>query len=170
MAGRLVERKGFQHVLQALGSIETDYEIRIAGQGDYKQELVKTANRNGLTVKFLGWLDKKDLYDEYSKSKIFAYPSVSENFPVALLEAMAGGNAVITTRSTGCMEVVGESGILVDPGDIEAIERSIRELLRNPDEMNQLQQAARKRLKTVLSWDSVVQDYISVYDRLTGRN
>jgi glycosyltransferase involved in cell wall biosynthesis len=81
---------------------------------------------------------------------------------MVLLEAMSAGLAIITTRGTGCDEVVGDSGVLVPPGDPLALRRALVELAHDPDRCRVLGAAARKRLEERFSWPAVAARYAEI--------
>jgi glycosyltransferase involved in cell wall biosynthesis len=168
IASRLLERKGIQYVLKALEGIDTDYEIRIAGEGPYKESLMKQASSMRQDITFLGWLEGQELLDEYSRSEMFVLPSTAESFGVVFMEAMAGGNAVIAADSSGCADVVGDAGILVSPRDVEQIRQAIVTLLNNPEHRQELQKQARERIETELSWESVADQVVELYGSVSN--
>ena len=130
MAGRFLPRKGFQHVLEALDGISTDFEIHLVGEGPMRAELEGAAAKLPLEVCFHGWLDhdSAELKELYETASIFCLPSQYENASVALLEAMLAGTAVVTLDGTGCRETVAESGVLVPFQDVEALREALRQL------------------------------------------
>ena len=96
-----------------------DQEIHIVGDGPYLSQLKQLAATLSKRIIFHGFLSNRSekFKDLIETSSIFVFPSESENFPMVLLEAMAAGLAIITTKNTGCEEVVGDTGLLVAPGD-----------------------------------------------------
>lgn len=163
MASRLLERKGFQYVIRALSQLETEYDVRVAGEGPYKSDLVALADQLGVDVTFLGWLEGDALTEEYARSSIFVLPSASDNYPVALLEAMAAGNAVITSNVSGCPEVVGDTGVLVEPKSVQQIREAIGDLVSDTERMQRLQTMARTRIEEELSWSNIASQYTQMY-------
>ena len=109
----------------------------------------------------------KKLYEE---SEIFVFTSESENFPVVLLEAMLSGMAIITTNDNGCAEVVGDSAILVDSKNSNAIKESLYKLMSDRKLINNLQIKARKRVEDKFSWSHTTQKHIDVYSRIISSN
>jgi glycosyltransferase involved in cell wall biosynthesis len=105
---RLVQRKGVQHLIAALGGLEQDVECVIAGDGPLRPELEAMARRQGLAIEFTGFIGREALAELYASAAIFVLPSLQENFPMVLLEAMNAGCAVVTTDHPGCLEVVGK--------------------------------------------------------------
>lgn len=170
VVSRMFERKGVQYILKALEGLEHDYKINIVGEGPYLDSLKRLAIESKLDVNFLGFIDNHSdqLRNLYEESMIFIFTSESENFPIVLLEAMVAKTAIITTINTGCAEVVGDSAILVDSKDSNAIRKAIIELINNPQLTEKLQHAARKRVEDLFSWQSVANQYSKVYDNFIG--
>jgi glycosyltransferase involved in cell wall biosynthesis len=162
---RLVESKGIQYLLQALPGFGSDYEVVLAGDGPYRSHLEKLANSLKIHVRFAGWLDNQseELKELYESSCIFVFPSEAENCPLVLLEAMSAGLAIITTRDTGCAEVVGAAAILVPPRDSSSIRDALNELVRHPELVAALGAAARHRVERFFDWSLVVQQYREIY-------
>jgi glycosyltransferase involved in cell wall biosynthesis len=164
---RLLERKGVQHLLRAVEGLPLAEELQIAGDGPYLPALQQLATQTGVRVHFWKWLDNgsPELTELYQSSGIFVLPSEAENFPVALLEAMAAGLAIITTRGTGCAEVVGDTALLVPPNDVPALRAALRCLLDDPGLRAKLGAAARRRVMENFSWAVVAQQYLALYER-----
>ncbi len=165
VVARLFERKGVQHVLHALAGLRHGHEVHVVGAGPYLPALETLARDLSLDVRFHGWLDPASdgLAALYETADIFVLPSDVENFPMVLLEAMAAGLAIITTRGTGCDEVVGDTGLLVDPGDVPALRAALAALTHDPHRCRVLGRAARQRLLAEFSWASVARRYADLY-------
>jgi glycosyltransferase involved in cell wall biosynthesis len=163
---RMFERKGVQYLIDALKSLEHEYEVHIVGDGPHLQTLKGCAEEKNLDVKFWGFLENqsREIRDLYETSRIFVFPSESENFPIVLLEAMAAGMAIITTRSTGCSEVVGDAALLVQPRDSAGIRAALERLIASPELASELGSAARKRLSEKFGWATIAARYASLYD------
>jgi glycosyltransferase involved in cell wall biosynthesis len=168
---RLVRRKGVRTLLQALVGLEVEHEVHVVGDGPDLPVLQQLAGGRCERVVFHGWLDNRSptLNELYESSEIFVLASERENFPVVLLEAMAAGLAIVTTRGTGCAEVVGDTAVLVDPGDPEQMRMALLALIRDPDRARALGRAARHRVETEFSWRSVGERYLALY-RQYGRS
>lgn len=98
-------------------------------------------------VRWDGWLDADEKARALAASQIFLLPSTSEGLPVALLEAMAHGRAVVASRAGGIPEVVthDEDGVLVPPGDPARLAEAVRALAGDPARRAALGRAARAR-------------------------
>jgi glycosyltransferase involved in cell wall biosynthesis len=167
VVNRMLKRKGVQYFLEAVKGLTLEHEIHIVGDGPYLPFLQKKANQSNIPVKFWGWLDNQspELKKLYETSKIFVLTSEAENFPVALMEAMAAGLTIITTKGTGCAEVVGESAILVEAKSSRAIRDALLKLTENENFCLELGYKAQKRLKEKFSWDVVAKQYVDLYQQ-----
>jgi len=164
---RMFERKGIQFFLQALNGLDTDWEICIAGDGPYLPTLRELAKSIDKEVNFLGFLQGEELAGLYHSAKIFVFPSIQENFPIVLLEAMNAGCAVITSNAPGCAEVVRDAALKVPPGDVEALNKALRELIGDGEEIERLGRCARERVQE-LSWERVAGTYEQIFAECVG--
>jgi glycosyltransferase involved in cell wall biosynthesis len=165
---RMFERKGVQYFLRALQDVDHNYEINIVGDGPYLESLKQQAKENKQAVNFLGHLDNQgaELKEYYETSSIFVFSSESENFPIVLLEAMVAGMAIVTTRDTGCAEVVGDAALLVEPRNSEAIKRALEKLLSDDELRADLGRRARKRVEDNFGWLAIIEKTLTVYSTI----
>lgn len=168
---RMLRRKGVQYLLEAVRDLQLEHEIHLVGDGPYLPALRRLASKLRTPATFHGWLDNDSarLTDLYETSDVFVLPSESENFPVSLMEAMDAGLAIVTTRGTGCAEVVGEAGVLVEPHNASALSSALRALLSEPDRLRRLGQAARARLAAEFAWPVVAARYVGLYEKHRSR-
>ena len=168
MTGRLLPRKGFQHVLAALKDIDTDFECHIAGDGPLREELEALARETSAPVFFHGWLDlnSPELKELYETSAIFCLPSERENASISLLEAMLAGMAVITTDVTGCPETVGDAGLVVPLNDPDALKNALQRLLADPELREDCGRRARERVETHFDWERIGSQYLDCFEKV----
>ena len=148
LCSRLVERKGFQYFLQAVRDLELpDWRIDIVGSGPYQARLQELAAGSQTSIVWHGRIDNHDprLAALYAQATICVLPSERENCPVAILEGMTAGCAVITTNVTGNPEVIGDCGYLVPPRDAPALRQAILVLINDEGLCRTLGAAARQR-------------------------
>jgi len=176
MCSRLLPRKGFQHVLAALRTIAAEqpdraagWRVEIVGEGPARPDLERLAADMPVPVTFHGWLDQRSprFRQLYETAAVFAFPSEAENWPSVLLEAMSAGAAIVTSTAGGCPEVVGDAGLLVDPGDVDAIGRALARLMADTALRRDLGERARQRVQR-FTWDHVAAEYVARYRRLAG--
>ncbi len=158
VVSRMFHRKGVQYLLRALQGWDCKWEIFVVGDGPYLEKLRAEARRLLVDVTFTGYVQGQELLDLYASAKVFVFPSLQENFPTVLMEAMDAGCAIITTKARGCAEVVADAGVSVTPGSAEDIRAELQRLISNPLEIERLAVKSRRRIKE-LSWKRIAQDY-----------
>jgi glycosyltransferase involved in cell wall biosynthesis len=107
----------------------------------------------------------------YASAGIFVFPSIwDEPFGIPIIEAMAAGLPVITTRGGAASEIVvdGETGLLVERGDSDALANALRTLLGDPALRVRMGAAARERVAKRFTWDRAVTELVGHYERLLG--
>jgi glycosyltransferase involved in cell wall biosynthesis len=171
VATRFVERKGVQYLLRAAAASGIDWPLVVVGSGEYEPQLRALNEKLGRPGEFVGWLNNEspEFRQLLEESAIYVLPSDFENFPVALLEAMTAGCAIVTTRGHGCAEVVGTAAEFVTPGAIDAqtcvreLGDALERLTGDPKYCAELGSRARRRLVDNFSWNAVAQSYIALY-------
>lgn len=168
MTGRLLPRKGFAAVLEALAGMDTDFEVHIAGDGPQRNELLRLAERCKAKVVFHGWIGREPqkLHDLYETSSIFCLPSMRENASVSLLEAMLAGMAVITSNVTGCPETIGDAGIVVRPCDAASLREPLGELLSSEKRRRELGAKARARVLANYDLAKTAEAYLGLFNEV----
>lgn len=148
--GRLEERKGADRFLHALRSLEVeglDWTAVMAGDGqiDRYRELAEDLNLMR-RVRFTGWLDRDAVAGLMRASDVLVLPSLNEGLPMAILESMAHGLAVITTPVGAIPDVIHdeETGLLVPPGDSHALATALRRIISDRELRLRLGRNARK--------------------------
>jgi len=172
-ARRLVPLKGLVYLIRAVASLRAEFPnlvLEIAGAGPERATLEREAQTLGLSneVRFLGWVE--DLASVLAGWEVFVLPSLEEDFPIAVLEAMAVGLPVVATAVGGVPELVedGRTGYLVPPGDSAALADRLRLLLLNPQQAYALGAAGRMRVQDHFSASRMVAQISRIYDRVLG--
>jgi glycosyltransferase involved in cell wall biosynthesis len=167
VVAKMLERKGVQYLVRALEGMEREFEVDIVGDGPYLPEIRRLVAETGVQVHLWGWLDNdsRELADLFRTSSIFVFPSEAENFPVVLLEAMRAGLAIVTTRGTGCAEVVGDAALLVEPRDVAGLRAAMNRVATDRALRESLGTAARARIESNFSWTAVAKQYVDLYRR-----
>ena len=133
--GRCEESKGILDLLEALAEVRVaipEARLECAGDGDLDM-LANRAVELGVAhgVRALGWVDPGCRDRLLARAAVFAFPSHAEGLPMSLLEAMAAGCPVVAASCGGIPDLVvdGVNGLLVPPGDVDALARSLHRLL-----------------------------------------
>ena len=163
--GRLVARKGIDTVIRSIPNLLSelpDLEYRIGGEGPDRPHLEKLASELGIrhAVSFLGRVEEEALPGLYRDADIFVMPvredqASIEGFGMVFLEASASGLPVIAGRSGGAVEAVrdGETGILIEPDNVDQLAAAILELFINKEKRIRLGNAGRIWVETEMNWD-----------------
>jgi glycosyltransferase involved in cell wall biosynthesis len=146
-AGRLVRKKGFDVLLDALALVRRERAVRlqIMGEGEERPALEKRIAQLGLRdcVELAGFVDNP--FARFARADLFVLPSLAEGMPNVLVEAMACGCPVVATNCpSGPREILrgGRDGALVTPGDPAALAAAILETLAHPPDRASLRARA----------------------------
>lgn len=168
-AGRLAVNKGLDVLVDAWRRLDVDAELAIVGQDQgVWAELAEAAPDD---VHATGFLPEEAYVSALSGAELLVLPSEYEAFGIVLVEAMACGTPTVATRVGGVVDVVddGETGVLVDHGDPEALAEAIVGMLDDPKRRDAMGQAGRARVEERFTWEAVVDDLETVYDRVPRR-
>jgi starch synthase len=176
--GRITRQKGVPVLLHAASRLIGEAHLVLAaGHADTPELLAEVtelvgglrASRSGV-VWIPEMLDKAEVIQLLSHAAVFACPSVYEPLGIVNLEAMACGTAVVGSRTGGIPEVVaeGETGLLVPPGDPEALAEALNALLSDPDRARAMGQAGRKRAVAEFGWSAIAAQTADLYAELTN--
>jgi glycosyltransferase involved in cell wall biosynthesis len=140
--GRLSAEKQIERILPVLEALP-DTRLALVGDGPYRQQLEKTFA--GTATTFVGYLAGDELASAYASGDAFVFPSSTETLGLVLLEAMAAGCPVVGADRGGIPDIVsdGINGCLYDPDRPDSLVSAVQALLGDPDDRQQLRQAAR---------------------------
>ncbi|HEU4505742.1 MAG TPA: glycosyltransferase [Nitrospira sp.] len=169
---RLVEpKKGLSVLLRAMavlnrGGEHQGCQLLIIGEGPARESLEALSERLGLSsfVRFTG--PRRDIPRILPLLDVFVLPSLYEGFGIAILEAMAAGRPVVATAVGGIPEFVvpGETGLLVEPGNAEALAEAIGCVLRDPERARLMGTRGRARVVSTFQMSTVVRRHEQVYE------
>jgi glycosyltransferase involved in cell wall biosynthesis len=167
----LVERKGVRELTAAVDRVAADRDdlsVSIAGDGPLSDPVERLAADHG-NVEYLGYVSEDRKRSLLAEGSIYVLPTHAEGLPIAMLEGMAGGNAVVSTTVGSIPEVIGpDRGILVDPGDAEGLTGAIESLADAPERRASMAESNRAAIEDRYSWDHVRSKLLALYDELTG--
>jgi glycosyltransferase involved in cell wall biosynthesis len=167
--GRLEEQKDYPTFLAAAARVAAaapDVDFVVAGAGSLRGELEALADRHGLgtRLRFLGL--RHDVPALLAGVDVLALTSRWEGLPNVVIEAMATGAVAVATDVGGCRELIahGETGLIVPPGEPEAVARAVLDVLQHADLADRLRQAARRRVESEFTLAAMVERTTQVYD------
>jgi glycosyltransferase involved in cell wall biosynthesis len=169
-------RKNVQRIIRSYAALpaplRAEYQLVIAGRLHLlghplypdPRPLVRELDM-GDRIIFTGQIREQDKAPLYSGATAFLFPSLYEGFGMPVLEAMACGAPVITSRVSALPEVVGDAGVLIDPYSEPAISEALGEILTSPKKRHELGQRARERSR-MFSWRQVAEQTVAVYEKV----
>lgn len=169
----LIERKGVQELLVALRALEKrdlEYRATIAGKGPLAEDvedLAASSNR----VEYLGYVSEGRKRALLDSGAVYVLPTHAEGLPIAMLEGMAGGNAVVSTTVGSIPEVIDDSGgILLEPGDSDGLADALGALVSEPERASRMARRNRRLVEETYSWPETIDRLTDLYDGLHRRS
>jgi glycosyltransferase involved in cell wall biosynthesis len=151
--GTLEPRKNLARSIAAARQLGV--ELRVAGARGWGR-----VEARGDNVTWLGFTEDDELARQYRGARCVVYPSLYEGFGIPVLEAMACGAPVVTSRGGATEEVAGGAAVLVDPEDVASIAAGIEDAASRRDEL----QAAGVRRAADYSWDASARALLAAYE------
>ena len=178
--GRINQMKGLEYLVRAANIVVNQHNYEkalfllvgpfespeIDKPGGYTARILNLIKAFKLeqSVKLIGTVPLDDVMKLYLACDMFVLPSVVEQFPLVVIEAMAAGKPVVATKTPGTLMQVrdGWNGFLVEIGNEQELAEKIRYLLDNPEETRRMGTNARDFVKQ-FDWSLIAQKYLEVY-------
>ncbi len=170
---RFAHPKDHATLLASLAALRSQpWELDLIGDGPLEAEMRRLADRVGLVerVRFLGY--QPDPERALSQAQLSVLSTRSEGFPRCVLEAMRAGLPVVASDTGGVREAIthGANGLLVPPGDCEALSAAIGRLLAEAPRREQMGAAARAAYASRFRLETMVEKTAEIYASVTSRN
>ncbi|ALO35119.1 hypothetical protein CMT41_10610 [Colwellia sp. MT41] len=166
---RLIEGKGFQHVIKAMSYLPANYELHIAGDGPYENALRKLVDKLHLNerVFFLGWVSYEKKSSIYQQADVFCLPSKYDSFGMCYIEAMAYGVPIVALNYQAIPDVVpnGKAGILCDSSEPEEVAKAILQCCLHKVEMGAV---GKQHVLQYFSPDKISRGLLGFFNRIKG--
>lgn len=159
--GRLIPRKGYKYLIEALKGID-NCKLQLIGGGVLKEQLKKLANENKVKVEFLGNIKHENIHKYLQKADIFVLPSLNEGMSNSILEAMSCGLPIIATDVGGSKELINGNGFVVSKANIEELKETILKYFYDKALIIKHGKNSRK-LAENMSWNKIADSYYKVY-------
>ena len=163
--GRLNVRKNIDNLLKAVQSLKESIPLIIIGKEDWKtdSEVNKLLNillKSG-QAKQLGHVPFEDLPQIYALAEVFCFPSFAEGFGLPVLEAMASGLSVVTSKNSAMEEICGPAGLFVDTTKAEEIRDGLQLLINNDELKAQFRSTGLDRSR-LFDWNNSAQQIFKI--------
>jgi glycosyltransferase involved in cell wall biosynthesis len=161
-SGALIERKGIHHLLEAWHRLDLkEAELWLVGavHEEAKPHLKKFWRDNIKTIGFV-----RDPENYLNQGTVYVFPSQWEGSAKTVYEAAASGLPMITTREAGDVVRDGVEGIIVQPGDVDAIAAALEHLYQHPEIVERMGRAARERVVQNFTWDHYRERLLGAYE------
>jgi len=169
--GRLSPEKRVLRLLDAVQPVLNevrDVHLLLLGDGPERTAVEEKVDQLGLgaRVRLCGTVD--NVWDYLTAGDAFVLPSLTESLSLALVEAMAAGLPVITTRQTGAVDAVrdGENGLLIDLDDLDGLTAAMKKIFHHPEWAKQLGRNARRTVEDRLTVDQMNDRYEQLYEEM----
>ncbi len=167
--GVIQRRKNVARLVKAFERLPAGWRLALAGasQGYGAAEELRAVEESPRRqdIDLLGHLSAEQLSALYARARIFAFPSLDEGFGMPVLEAMAHGVPVITSRTSAMPEVAGDAALLVDPLNVDDLAYALSRLATDQSLREDL--IARGRTRALrFTWDSAVAQTWAVYEKV----
>lgn len=162
--------KGHRHLVEAAALLRDrglPVTLVLAGDGPERDALRHQAAELGVDLRLLGV--RRDIDRLLARADVMALPSLSEGMSNAVMEAMAAGTPVVATEVGGTPELLRGRGVLVPPGDSEALADGLGSILADPDHAARLAESAREWSRANLHVDTMVDRQLAIYADLLSR-
>jgi glycosyltransferase involved in cell wall biosynthesis len=173
VVGRLSREKGHRYLIDAMSAIlvqAPEAQLRIVGAGPLEAELRSQVSRLGLSehVTFVGYT--REVYAEYAGMDLLVVPSLSDAFPIVILEGMMMGLPIVGTWVGGIPELVvdGDTGRLVPPRDAAALAGACGDLLKCPEIGRRLGQHGHQRVRDDFNPSRFVMGHQQLYTEVSA--
>lgn len=168
-ASRLTKRKGHRFLVSAVKELSVKYpqvEYKVLGEGnelEALQDLVREMRLDG-HVSFVGRVPHDEVVRYYQEASLFVLPSLNEGMSNAMLEALAAGLPIVSTRTGGAEELVqeGENGYFIGYRDSRDIAEKVQKFLDDPALVSRMGESSRRQAER-MSWRNVAEKYSETY-------
>jgi glycosyltransferase involved in cell wall biosynthesis len=179
--GRLVQRKGVTHLIEAVRRLPADLhaQLVVIGDGPEREGLAEEVRSKGLEdrVDIRGRVPESALREAYAASDVFVLPAIvdergeTEGLGVVLLEAMTYGIPVVGSDIGGITDIIEneESGLLVPAGDADELAAALERLARDPALATRLGAAGVRRVLAEFGWPEIMRKWAECYGGLAPR-
>ena len=165
--GNAKPHKNLPRLIEAFGRIaaaDPGLQLLLVGRvGAIEALTASVGSEAAARIRDLGFVDRAELRTLYRRASVLCMPSLFEGFGLPALEAMACGTPVVAAEAGALPELIGDAGILVPPGRVEAIAAGLDTILRDPERAASLAAAGPERAAH-FSWERAARETLAQYE------
>ena len=162
-------RKNFSTLIKAfqLCREHEDVQLVVIGKDCHKYNDDYVPKESGLSefIHYPGWVDQQDLPAIYNLAKIFAFPSVYEEFGIPVVEAISCGCPVASSNTGAIPDLLGDAAMLCDPFDYKKLSENILQIITSDETARHYMEAGIERSK-MFSWDIAALQTLDIFERV----
>lgn len=161
--GRLAHQKRVERIIEAMAKVTVPAELTVVGDGEDREMLEKLAKEHKLTnVFFVGKKNDAEMQEYHRTHDALLISSDKEGMPLVILEAMAGGLPIVSTKVEGLEELLQGVGVLVSEPYAENFAHEIDELWNKPAKLIELSRMSKEKAK-LYGWEKFIDSLLGVY-------
>jgi len=162
--------KGLPVLLDAFQRLEVPFSLVVGGERrDFVDYDRWASDEPGRRITFTGALSDAQVDALFTWADLFVFPTLADTLPLVVLEAMAHGTPVVASEVGGIpFELQGDCGVLVAPGDADALAAAVTELARDPERRAGMARRARERVSDTFTWHAAARAARTAYARVLG--
>ena len=167
--GTLEPRKNVDGLIKAFDLLKKEHGIKhklyIAGMKGWMFERIFKSYEGSEfknDIVFKGYVSEEELRGLYESASVFCYPSFYEGFGFPVVEAFSYGVPVVTSKTSSCGEIAGDSALLVDPSNYKEIAEALFKIIDDSNLAKELSQKGIERARD-FSWDRTAQEFIELF-------
>jgi starch synthase len=167
--GNHTKNKGVDILLEAFGQIQKPFILIVCGQKRDDIQYNKFSAQLGKDQKivFTGWMKEAEIISLFHYADLFVYPTLSDTLPLVILEAMASGLAILSTKVGGISYQVDQScGVLVEPGNPQALKEAFEQMSEDREKLVRMGRAANQIAQTKFNWQQSAQQAFMFYQEI----
>ena len=162
----MMRNKGGDYFVNAAKQLP-ELQFVLAGDGPDRERVEAMAPEN---VKKFGRVSEKEKIELYAAADLFVIPTISEGFPLVILEAMAMGLPIVSTTIWGIKEIMEnrKCAVLVPPRNLEKLVKEIRNLSKKKNLRKAMGAAGRKDVEREFNWDTIAKKYETIFLKIAS--
>jgi len=173
-AGRLSVTKRVEMLIDAVeilhkAGMKISFTIVGGGAGKGLLRQIISAKKLDAVIKVAGRIEAEKMPEVYRQNDLFISASMQEGMSNAMLEAMASGLPIVTTRCEGVEELIGDNGVIVENDSALSIADAVKKAASDTDEYDAMCAAARKKSEQ-FNWSNVGRGYLQIYRRVMNKH